>query len=214
MTQDERLGSLIEIYTKHFGPTAKIIFDCGTRDGEDAAYIQSKLQAKQVYAIDANPLAIEKTRRLHPELTVIETALSDYSGEATFTQIIADREDYEGSSSFITMSFSEATYQNITVKVKTMYELLTELGLQDSIIDIVKVDLEGFTYEFLMGMGESVQNTKVFHLETETFTRHEGHRDSLAVKKFMTDAGFELKEVSYEWGPSIEDQIWINSAIE
>jgi FkbM family methyltransferase len=214
MTQDERLGSLIDIYTKHFGPTADIVFDCGTRDGADAAYIQSRLQAKQVYAIDANPLAIEKTRRLHPELTVIETALSDYSGEATFTQIIADREDYEGSSSFIAMTYPAAKYQKITVQVKTMIELLTELGLQDSVLDVVKVDLEGFTYEFLIGMGKSVQNTKVFHLETETFARHAGHRDSLAIQEFMTDAGFELKDVSYEWGPTIEDQIWVNTAIE
>jgi hypothetical protein len=63
-------------------------------------------------------------------------------------------------------------------------------------------------------MGESVQNTKVFHLETETFARHPGHKDSLAIQEFMTDAGFDLLDVSYEWGPTIEDQIWVNRAIQ
>jgi FkbM family methyltransferase len=215
MTQDDRLGSLVSIYQSTFGQTADIIFDCGTRDGEDAAYLMEKLQAKRVYAIDANPKAIAKTLALHPELTVIETALSNYIGTTTFTQIISERADYEGSSSFqIAPGFEGARKEQIEVSVTTMRQLLIDLGLEQETIDLIKVDLEGYSYEFLQGLGDNLKKTKVLHLETETFKRHEGHYNSLAVQDFMISAGFRLVDVSYEWGPTIEDQVWVNRAIE
>lgn len=215
MTQDERLGDLVSIYQSVFGPTADIIFDCGTRDGDDAAYLMQRLQAKRVYAIDANPKAIAQTKALHPELTVIETALSNYIGTATFTQIISDRKDYEGSSSFlITPGFESAKTEQIEVSVTTMRQLLIDLGLEQETVDIMKVDLEGYSYEFLQGLGENLKKTKVLHLETETFERHQGHHNNLAVQEFMISANFQLVDVSYEWGPTIEDQVWVNRAVE
>jgi FkbM family methyltransferase len=214
MTDDERLGSLVAIYKEHFGETAEVIFDCGTRDGDDAAYLKEKLNAKSVYAIDANPLAVAETRRLHPDLIVIETALSDFVGETTFTQIQSERKDFAGSSSFVShQNFDGAKYSKIVVSVTTMAQLLDDLGI-DGGIDLVKVDLEGYSYEFLKGMGEHLRKVKVLHLETETFERHEGHHNNEEVKALMSEAGFRLAEVSYEWGPRIEDQVWVNTAIE
>jgi FkbM family methyltransferase len=214
MTDDERLGSLVAIYKQHFGETADVIFDCGTRDGDDAAYLKEKLNAKSVYAIDANPLAVAETRRLHPDLIVIETALSDFVGETSFTQIQSERKDFAGSSSFVShQNFDGAEYNQIVVSVTTMARLLQELQVEGH-IDLIKVDLEGYSYEFLKGMGDYLPKVKVFHLETETFRRHEGHHDNEEVKQLMSEAGFRLVEVSYEWGPVIEDQVWVNTTIE
>jgi FkbM family methyltransferase len=174
-----------------------------------------ELGAETAYAIDANPMAVAKTVKRHPQLTVIETALGDYSGKTSFTQIIADRKDYEGSSSFIAAyTFPKAEYRTITVEVRTMKQVLEELGLENKTLDLVKVDLEGYTYEFLVGMGDALKRTKVLHLETETFNRHPGHKNNEEVKEFMINAGFTLEDLSYEWGPTIEDQIWVNSAIQ
>lgn len=75
---------------------------------------------------------------------------------------------------------------------------------------MVKVDLEGYTFEFLHGMGDWLKRVGVFHLETEKFERHEGHHGTSEVEAFMFMNGFVLVERSYEWGPHIEDQVWLN----
>lgn len=209
MKQEERLGDLVSCYKTHFGETAKIIFDCGTRDGEDADYLSQKLNSQKVYAIDASPRAVEETKSKYPYITVIQTALSNYNGTASFTEIISDRKDFVGSSSLVlSKGWDSVQTRQITTQVKTMKTLLTELKLTETELDIVKVDIEGFTYEFLEGMGDLIVNAKVMHLETETFHRHEGHRSSTEVKSYMEANGFALDSVSYEWGSTIEDQVW------
>jgi FkbM family methyltransferase len=209
MTQDERLGEIVEAYKANFGETANIIFDCGTRDGDDAAYLKDKLQGQQVYAIDASARAIVKTLANHPELIAIQTALSNYKGNALFTEIVSERADYEGSSSFlVSQGFDDIEQRKVMVPVTTMQCLLDNLGLTDIELDVVKVDLEGYTYEFLEGM-DNIRQAKLYHLETETFNRHPGHYDNLAIIEVMESNGFELVSKSYEWGPSIEDQVWV-----
>lgn len=215
MNQDERLGSLVTAYEYYFGSKANVIFDCGTRDGDDAAYLREQLHATHVYAVDALPSACEQTQRNHPDFVVINTALSNYEGFASFNRIISDRKDHAGSSSLILApGWQKAQKEVIETPVTTMARLIETLGLQDTMLDIVKVDLEGFSYEFLQGMGDYIYNAKVMHIETETFKRHEGHHNNDEVVAYMLSKGFMLDSVSYEWGPTIEDQLWVNEAVE
>jgi FkbM family methyltransferase len=215
MTEDERLGSIVTAYRARFGEIAQVIFDCGTRDGDDASYLKRELKAKRVFAIDALPSACEQAEKNHPDLLVINTALSNYVGTATFTEIVSERKDHAGSSSLVLApGWDDADTRTVSVQVTTMATLIESLGLQDTMLDVVKVDLEGFTYEFLEGMGDYIDNAKVMHLETETFQRHEGHHNSQEVYNYMTAKGFSLYERSYEWGPSIEDQLWVNDKVE
>jgi hypothetical protein len=102
----------------------------------------------------------------------------------------------------------DAELNQIPVKVARLDTLIDTLDLP--IPDILKVDLEGYSYEFLQGLGKYLQSVKVLHLETETFERHEGHKDNKAIAEFMKANGFRLVSTSYEWGPSIEDQTWVN----
>lgn len=213
MNQDERLAAIVNNYREHFGNTAEVIVDAGTRDGNDAAYLQQQLNAKRVIAIDANPLAIFRTKAEYPQFEIIETALADYMGEAEFDQIISEREDLAGSSSLTkAQDFPGTARKTITVKVTTMAELCNRLKLDR--MDVVKVDLEGYSYEFLIGLGERIKNVKLFHLETETFNRHEGHRNNKEVMALMESHGFTLVDKSYEWGPAIEDQVWVNTGVD
>lgn len=213
VTTGERLGPIVVNYRRFFGDTANVIIDAGTRDGQDADYLARELNASRVVAIDANPLAVAKTKQNFPHFEVIETALANYVGKSTFDQIVSDREDYAGSSSLTQASkFSDAEHNLITVKVNTMSNVLAEIQL-DGLLDVIKVDLEGYTYEFLQGLHVRLADVKLLHLETETFTRHEGHRNNEDVIRLMTTQGFQLVDKSYEWGPAIEDQVWVNTAL-
>jgi FkbM family methyltransferase len=205
---DERLNEIVTAYTENFGDNAKVIYDAGTRDGEDADYLAKKLNAESVICFDANPLAVEATAKNYPDFLVIETALSNYDGEAMFTQIVSDRADYAGSSSLTNVAnWNDAELNQLKVKVSRMDTLIEQMNLP--IPDVVKVDLEGYSYEFLEGLGKYLHAVKVFHLETETFNRHEGHKDNKQVAELMRTNGFRLVCTSYEWGPHIEDQTWV-----
>lgn len=214
MNQQERLGDVLTAYRKHFGQFAEVIIDAGTRDGHDANYLANELWANTVLAIDANPIAIKTTRENYPEFIVVQTALADYEGVAEFDQVISDRADFAGSSSLTRyLEFDQAKHNTIKVNVTTMAKVIDQYLPNVKTLDVVKVDLEGYTYEFLQGLGDYLDIAKVLHLETETFHRHEGHKTNKDIMAFMAERGFELVSKSYEWGPSIEDQVYINTTL-
>lgn len=197
-------------YKKYFGNTANIIIDIGTRDGDDAEYFREKLNGREVYAFDANPIAVKETKKRYPDFVVIERAVSNYDGVTKFSQIVSEDKDLEGCSSIVRVHdvAGRGTSVEIEVPVIRMDTFFEGLGLDK--VDIVKVDTEGFSFEVIDGMGKHIHNVKLFHLETETFKRHEGHRNNLEVRSFMESKGFKLVDLSYQWGPTIEDQVWIN----
>lgn len=206
------LEPVVEKYQKYFGDTANIIIDVGTRDGDDAEFLRQRLNATEVYAIDANPIAVAEAKKKYPDFNVFETAISNYNGTTKFVQIVSDDKDHAGSSSIENYSFfKEAEYNTIEVPVTRMDRLLYDNGI-GPIIDIIKVDIEGYTHEFLEGLGEYISGVKLFHLETETFYRHHQHKTNNHIINFMINSGFLLCDVQYQWGEGIQDQIWINGA--
>ena len=212
------LEPLATNYRKFFGDTAEIIFDVGTRDGHDAFYLEFTLNSKHEYAIDANPEAIKATQKNYPHMAVIHTAISDYDGITSFQQVSHEREDYVGCSSIYAQKLVDqedfkGNVTTIEVPVKKMTTLLSELNLLDTIIDVMKVDIEGYTWEFLIGLEDKIKNVKCFHLETEQYATHPNHKNSKMIKDFMNYNGFYLADVSYEWGWHIEDQVWINKEL-
>lgn len=211
MTKNKWLDPIVDKYKEYFGNDATILFDVGSRDGDDAAYLANLLNSKHVYAIDANPIAVDQIKQKHPEFNTFFTAVSEYDGTTEFVQIVSDDKDHAGSSSIENYSFfEEATYNTIIVPITRMDTFLEANDLSDTTLDLVKVDIEGYSYEFIMGMGEYVNNVKLFHLETEMFDRHPGHKNNNLVIDLMTERGFLLCHTSYQW-ENIQDQIWINS---
>lgn len=217
--ENKWLDSVISGYRRHFGPgDADIVFDVGTRDGDDAEFLREKLNAKRVYAIDANPLAVKKTRAAYPKFEVIETAVSDYTGTTEFLQILSDDKNFAGTSSIDTTKedreeIFRGLANRIEVSVIRMDQLLTDLDLTDNVIDVMKVDVESYTYETLLGLGDKLQDVKVYHLETERKYLRPGHRNNVQVAALMRSKGFWLYDLSYEWGQGIQDQVWINTAL-
>ena len=202
---------VVEKYNKYFGDIANTIIDVGTRDGDDAEFLRERLSAENVYAIDANPLAVIDAKAKYPNFNVFETAISNYDGTTKFIQIVSEDKDHAGSSSIENYSFfKDAEYNTIEVPVTRMDTFIRDNGLSDTIIDVIKVDIEGYTHEFLEGLGEYIKNVKLFHLETETFYRHHQHKTNNHIINFMINSGFLLCDVQYQWGEGIQDQIWIN----
>lgn len=209
------LQPMVDNYKKFFGDVADVVIDIGTRDGDDAEFLREKLSAGKVVAVDANPVAVEKTKAKYPGFIVVHTAVSDVSGKTTFYKVDSGDKDVDGCSSIyadkiLRESVFDGKYEVIDVQVTRMDALLRKVGLWGSIVDVVKVDIEGFTYECIVGFGAQVGNVKMFHLETEKNATRPDHKGNVAVAKLMRQLGFALVDLSYEWGPGIQDQVWIN----
>ena len=207
------LEPVVTAYRKFFGTSADVVVDVGSRDGDDANYLAKQLDAKTVIAIEANPELIPDIVNKYPEMIVHSTAVSDYVGTTTFQKVSSEDKSMVGCSSiFAEKVHSEPQFQGlveiIEVPVTTLITLLPE-----GTIDVVKVDVEGFTHEVLQGMFFRIEDVKVFHLETDVITTQPNGKSPSFIKDYMDDAGFYLVDRSYEWGSGIEDQVWVNKKL-
>lgn len=202
----------IDYYKIFFGDTADIVIDIGTRDGDDAFAIMTQLNSKDVYAVDARAEAANIAKMKYPNFNVFHTAISDFIGTTDFCAIDSDDEDYVGSSAISSYKFVRKEYQHniIQVPVTTMDDFVEENNLAFKYLDFVKVDIEGYSWQFLQGFEKHINNVKFFHIETERQPTHENHRNSNIIKTFMYDKNFILVGTQYEWDKTIEDQIWVN----
>lgn len=203
---------VIEYYKIFFGDNADIVIDVGTRDGDDAFEISQALNSKHIYAIEARAEAAHEASQKYPGFNVSNIAISNFIGETDFYSIVSEDKDYAGSSSFYNRKFErkEYPYEIIRVNTTTMDSFIESNNLEYKFLDIVKVDIEGYTWEFLEGFSKHLNNVKLFHLETENKPTHRKHRSSEEIKDFMFSKNFILVGTQYEWDKEIEDQIWIN----
>ena len=205
------LESVITYYRKHFGALARYIIDIGSRDGDDARYLKRALNGQYVIAVEADPLMASQIRKNHPDFTVWAIGVSDKHGLSTFQRVISNNKEFRGSSSLKSYEVEKNyKFEVIHIPVTTIEELLHSNSLSDQILDVVKIDCEGFTYQVLQGFGDQIKNVKLFHLETEQNSTHPEHVGTQGIAKFMHEKGFRLLEISSEWGHGIIDQIWVN----
>ena len=208
------LNPIIDSYQKHFGKKASRIIDVGSRDGDDAKLLLSKLgnsKACKVICIEARESAAEEIKNKYPKFTVFPTAVSNFIGESKFVQMI-DQEFLGSSSLEMVRATAYATESTIIDVPVTRLDAIIEPG----IIDVLKIDVEGHSVPVIDGMGDLMKDVLVAHIETETPARAAWGEPSnnLIVMDIMQELGFSLANVSYQWGWSIQDQTWVNTKHE
>jgi FkbM family methyltransferase len=214
------LEPVITNYRKYFGSKATLVIDVGTRDGNDANYLIKELRASKAIAIDANPVCFDMVKNQYPWMAVYCCAITDSDGEVTFNQVNTHNIELLGTSSILSKEnsinpppeFYDGITQEITVPSSRMDTLLIKED-PTGLIDVVKVDTEGYTWQVLQGFGDRLKDVKLFHLETEKTSVSPEHKTSEDVHEFMASHGFVLVDTSHEWGEIIQDQIWVNPAL-
>lgn len=208
------LQPIIDGYEKHFsGPISKIV-DAGSRDGDDAQWILERLPAQedvQIICIEARKNAAEAIQEKYPNFLVFATAVSDFVGSSEFVEM--SEEEFAGSSSLMLERQNAYPTKSVIINVPvTRLDMILPPGT----IDILKIDVEGHSIPVISGMGARMQDVLVAHIETETPVRTAWGEPSnnIEVMKVMQDLGFSLANVSYQWGWSLQDQVWINTRHE
>lgn len=211
------LEPVVMNYRKFFGESANTIIDIGSRDGDDAAYLSKKLGGKDVIAIEAREEGAWYIKQKHPWMRVFQTAISEIDGEVTFHKVNSDNKELAGCSSMANKDKTmfpqdfEGIMAEIKVSSARMETFLSNNSI-DGLIDVVKVDTEGFTWQVLQGFNERLKDVKLLHLETEKTAIHDAHVLTPEITAFMEANNFFLADISYEWGPDIQDQVWVNKA--
>lgn len=211
--------STVKTYLDAFGASpAPIVYEVGSRDGNDGVELAKRIYGKpegyiwqdaSIVLFECNPPQIEGIKQRYPEATLIPYAISDVSNKTvSFLQIHGDH-NMMGSSTMNVARNDNWIKDTTTIKVETrrLDEIIEELGHQNTMIDIMKIDIEGYTWEALQSLGKYLKNVRVFHLETEP----EGvarNKTNLDIALFMQENGYICTATENEWGPHIQDQVW------
>ena len=215
-TQNKWLNTTVEAYIKYFGvKESPVVYEVGSRDGNDGVELarrisNDKITMKNIVLFECNPPQINVVKTNYPQATLITDAISDEVGEVEFLQIHGDK-NMVGSSSMDLSRVNESWVQSTsTIKVKTrrLDDVIKELKHQKTEIDVMKIDIEHYTYEALESLGDYLRNVKVFHLETEPETVAR-NKTNLDIALYMREKGYKCTALDHEWGDLIQDQVWV-----
>lgn len=210
------LTSSVDTYIKYFGyNSVPIVYDVGSRDGHDGVELANRIRKgdmlvdSKIVLFECNPPQIEVVKRNYPEATLITEAITDKKGTVEFLQIHGDN-NMVGSSTLNTKRNDNWIKQTTTLKVPTrrLDSVIEELSHENKEIDIMKIDIEGFTYEALQSLGKYLRNVRVFHLETE-IAGYARNKTNLDIALYMHEKGYLCTSLEGEWLPNIQDQIYV-----
>lgn len=208
MKNDINMKEFIEICKKYFNENdIKIIMEIGSLDGKDSLYFKKEYPNSVVYAIEGLYDNYIKYKEDLENINFVNIILCHYDGFIDYHKKningihgIFDRGEEYGTE---TIKNSPC----LTFKTFCLYNNIIN-------VDLIKIDVEGATYEVLLGMGEMLNDVKILHIETESydfFKKQKLHED---VCEYLIKHNFSLIELSSV--DIIEDKkqydsVWINN---
>lgn len=207
------LDCIVNSYIKNFEGTAETVVEIGSRDGHDAAYLSKKLNSLNTYTFEANPYCHKIIKINYPEFNNIEGAVSNFSGTAQFNMVESMDWNIVGTSSLRdrTDSWYDNKSSKIIVDVSTMKDYINKYKMP-SVLDVVKIDVEGCSFEVLEGFEDLIFTVKLFHIENETFAYWKDQKLSGEVSDLLKSKGF-VKDYEEMFGANSVDEVWINGNI-
>jgi len=193
-------------------PFTPITFmEIGSRDGHDTKKVADywNLNPKDCYIIEAYPALCDRIKEEYPEFNTFGFAASNKIGTVQFNAVPLTAADHNiGISSVLECVAYEIESEKISVKANTISNFLNTLGLAG--IDLVKIDVEGFTQEVLYGFGNKLKNIKAIQVETEKSEMWKGQKIHDDIVEFMESKGFTLLSKYDAWGNQY-DCLFINN---
>ena len=193
------LDPVVDSYRKYFGLSGHpTVWDVGSRDGRDGfelmKRISSDLRAElnsKLVLIEPNPTQAEKIAETYPKATVYQLAIADRPGIEKFKVYHGNEGDVGSSSLHMDWKKGSGLRSHIIeVQVVRLDELVDK-----ETIDIMKIDVEGYGYQALLGLGEKLDQVRVLHIETE----HESKSD-VKVKAYLEKRGWIITDITEQWG--------------
>lgn len=204
---------LPELYKKYFSEKASVIFDIGSRDGDDANFLAETLNADEVYIFECHPECFKNISQKYPHFNNINLAISNFCGKSTFNAIYTNLGEM-GISSLRNRNddyYTSRDTRTVEVEVSTIKNIMEQYNINSN-VDLCKIDVEGCTYEVLEGFEDKIKKINMFHLEVEEVQIWNGQKTSAEVSEFMRDNNFLLIE-DKRFAQHSLDLVWINKDV-
>ena len=195
----------------------KLILEIGSRDCLDSCYFVRQFNPKKVFTFEPSRPGIERCiqvlRHYHQEATSIILcghALGSKNEIRTFYEFtyqdpLENNQVNIGASSLYKWTSinhpDNSKHKNLEKKsnVQKTYDVLVMKGddlkfLENEQIYLIAMDVEGYEFEVLNGLKNTLKRTRFICLETGfNFPREKQKHNALDVMEFMVEQGFNLK---------------------
>lgn len=190
------INQLTNIAKQYIQPP-KTFLEIGSYDGEDTVTVANywKLFPQQCYIVEANPIAYNKIKVNLPDCNSYNFAASDKTEPIVFRRALPHyNKDVEKMSSVLHSRLLH-DFENISVDGRRIDEFLNEINEK---IDLVKIDVEGFAYQVLVGFGDMISTIDAIQVETERiYCWHDQKKHDL-VDEYMVSKNFKLVDIQEE----------------
>lgn len=187
----------------------KSFLEIGSMDGEDAFFIKNKYEDIDVYVIEPHPEFYKNIKNKYENFKVFNFASFNYNGIISFNAVKPDKIVNQGISSIMNRNeeYSKDSdhFYEVNISCKRMETFMEENNIRE--IDIVKIDVEGNSYEVLEGFGDKLKNIKCIHIENEHVEVWKNQKLYSDVERILINNGFILLYIKNYWPQS--DSVWI-----
>jgi len=191
--------------------TKENVFEIGSQNGWDAERLANTFDILpyNVYIIEAHPGFYESIKTHYPDFNVFNLAGSNENKPVTFN---ASKNFDDGRSSFKDRDiYNSDIFTKVEVEGVRMDKFIEDNDIKE--IDILKIDVEGATYEVLEGFGDKLDIVKTIQLESELSPIWPDAVLWDDIKLFLEKNNFTCFWTNDIAGVQI-DSVWVNNKYE
>ena len=210
---------------KRYNIAINNVYEIGSLHGKDAEIMRAlnNVNPSDVYIFEAHSEFSKDIKASYPSFNIVNTAISDKNGYTNFNTVVKSTGNLgmssirSGSNAMKVMNelnshTSREQYNTTAVPCTRMDTWIQENNIKN--IDMLKIDVEGCTYECLQGFGDELDIVKIMHIEAEHIECWEGQTLYPDIKRFLEEHNFKLIHIVIggpTWAQEQQsDSVWIN----
>lgn len=182
------------------------IMEIGSMNGADSLFFKEKYPDANVFCIEGLPKNYEEFLKNLKNITPINIVVADYDGIINYHE-----KDINGIHGIFDRG-NEYGSTVLNLKCARVDTICNRYNI--NCLDMIKIDVEGATYEILKSMGEKLKTAKIMHIETESYPFFKGQKLHNQVCDLLEASNFHMLELSSATINQGEqhDSIWINKS--
>lgn len=199
---EENFNTLVKYLAANLGfIKPATIVELGARDCNETLALHQTYPTAKILSFECNPDKLPECRnrvKNIPQITLVEKAVSDKSGEISFYQIDTEKTETQwadgnpGASSLLKASNNYPLEKYIQKEVKvdctTLAEELPRHNIKN--VDVLWMDIQGSELNALKGLGDLLNNVAVIHTEVEFMAIYQNQPLFWDIKKYLNSRGF------------------------
>lgn len=206
----------VDQWNLHFNHAPKNVLEIGSRDGDDAHALKEafNIPNDKVFIAEAHPHCVDYIKSRYPDYNLYGMAVALENGVTKFNAVFTPDLGTLGMSSLLSRTDESFPENWLEVETITGKSLMDKIGEPE--LDLVKIDVEGYTYEVLKSFGDDLSRINMMHLEVEHYPFWKNQRLYDDVRELLTQYGFEecyRFDYVYEEGKVQSDVIWKKSML-